>query len=74
LRIEDAGVAFLLYPEGVLELSETAAAILELVDGARTEDDIATSLTNSYDAPAAQIQADVTEACDALRRRGFLQA
>lgn len=74
LRIESDQTAFLLFPEGVVELSETARAILELVDGVRTADDIAAVLSERYDAPTDQIRADVAQSYAALRQRGFLQA
>ena len=38
----------LLYPEGVVKLNETAAAILELCDGHRTVESIVSDLNDRY--------------------------
>lgn len=74
LRCEGEDAAFLLVPEGVVELSPTARAILELVNGERTVNDIAKALSDLYDAPPGEIADDVTGICDGLRQRGFLQS
>ena len=52
---QDAHV--LLYPEGMVKLNGTAAAILTRCDGARTLDDIVADLERSYGASA--LMADV---------------
>ncbi len=49
----------LLYPEGVVQLNESAAVILKLVDGTRTAADIAAELNRQY--PGEDITADVRE-------------
>lgn len=59
-RLRD-GAGVLLVPEGVVNLSESAAAIAELVDGARTPDDISALLAASFDGPNERIAADVQE-------------
>ena len=48
----------LLYPEGVVLLNDTGAAILELCDGKRSVADIATVLGERY---ACDVTADVIE-------------
>lgn len=73
-RRENERVAFLLVPEGVVELSETAAAIAELIDGRRTTREIASELSQRYEAPAEALRADVAEFCESLRARGHLAA
>ncbi len=74
LRRENERVVFLLVPEGVVELSETAAAIAELIDGTRTLDAITAMLASRYDAPVDALRADVAEFCDSLRERGHVIA
>jgi pyrroloquinoline quinone biosynthesis protein D len=59
-RLED-GSGVLLVPEGVINLTESAAAIVELVDGERTTEDVARALAASFDASAERIEADVAE-------------
>jgi pyrroloquinoline quinone biosynthesis protein D len=48
----------LLYPEGAVLLSDTAAEILELCDGSRTVADIAAILGERYD---CDVTADVSD-------------
>jgi pyrroloquinoline quinone biosynthesis protein D len=74
LRREDERVAFLLVPEGVVELSPTAAAIAELIDGSNTVDAIAAALAEHFDATPDALRADVAEFCDSLRDRGHVIA
>ena len=59
-RLDD-GTGVLLVPEGVVNLTESAAAIAQLVDGARTIEDVARALAASFDAPVERIEADVAE-------------
>jgi pyrroloquinoline quinone biosynthesis protein D len=56
----------LLYPEGVVFLNQTGAAILELCDGRRTVAEIASVLGARYD---ADVLDDVAEYLDGLRQR-----
>ncbi|HTA38738.1 MAG TPA: pyrroloquinoline quinone biosynthesis peptide chaperone PqqD [Candidatus Acidoferrales bacterium] len=74
LRRENERVAFLLVPEGVVELSPSAAAIAELIDGEHTLDSIAQTLAERFDAPAGTLHADVAEFCESLRERGHVIA
>ncbi len=59
-RLQD-GSGVLLVPEGVVTLSDSAAAAAELVDGVRPPDAIAAALASAYDAPLAVIEGDVRE-------------
>jgi len=74
LRRENDRVVFLLVPEGVVELSATAAAIAELIDGAHTADAIAAELAERFDAPPDTVRTDVAEFCNSLRDRGHVIA
>jgi pyrroloquinoline quinone biosynthesis protein D len=60
----------LLYPEGTLMLNDTAAEILELCDGARTIDDIASTLGARYN---ADVTADVMEYLSRLADRELVR-
>jgi pyrroloquinoline quinone biosynthesis protein D len=60
----------LLYPEGAVLLNDTGAAILELVDGARTVGDIVQLLGQRY---GADVTADVTEYLSDLARRELIR-
>jgi pyrroloquinoline quinone biosynthesis protein D len=66
------GKPLLLYPEGVSELEETAAAILRLCEPPRTITQIVETLSESYDAPPNQIARDVNECLGALAARGLI--
>jgi pyrroloquinoline quinone biosynthesis protein D len=72
MHVEGDEAAFLLVPEGVLDLNPTARAILELVDGNRSTDEIATVLSERYEVPREELLADVNDLCLSLRERGFL--
>jgi pyrroloquinoline quinone biosynthesis protein D len=73
LHTEGDDVAYLLVPEGVLDLNASARAVLELVDGTRSAGDIAALLAQRYEAPIDDLRADVAALCNDLRERGFLQ-
>ena len=60
----------LLIPEGVVRLNPTAVAVLELCDGERSLEDIASALSARYD--GANVHDDVRELVDALAARGLL--
>ena len=72
LRNEVSGQAILLVPEGIVDLSESAAAVLRLVDGRRSAHDIATELVQIYDASESELEKDVIDLCSGLCERGFL--
>jgi coenzyme PQQ biosynthesis protein PqqD len=60
----------LLYPEGALVLNETATAVLELVDGTRTVDEIAGALGERFG--GADVTADVIELLEGVAAEGLL--
>jgi pyrroloquinoline quinone biosynthesis protein D len=66
------GRPLLLYPEGAIELDETAAAILDLCDGRRTMGEIASALAASYEAPRPEIFAYIEECLADLKAKGLL--
>ena len=66
------GVPMLLHPEGAVELSETADAIVRLCDGVRTTGEIVARLAAEYEAPPEALQADVEACLGELRGRGLL--
>lgn len=56
----------LLYPEGMVQLNDTAAAILALCDGQRSTQQVITDLETEYEAEGLQddVLAFLTEAVD----------
>jgi pyrroloquinoline quinone biosynthesis protein D len=72
-RLAD-GSGVLLVPEGVVKLSESAASVAELVDGARSSADIAEALALDFDAPADTIAADVDILLRDFARKTWLDA
>jgi pyrroloquinoline quinone biosynthesis protein D len=62
-----------LYPEGVLLLNPTGAAIVELCDGQHTLAEMVTQLAERYSAPPEKLLSDVTEYLGRLRERGLLE-
>jgi pyrroloquinoline-quinone synthase len=66
------GGPVLLYPEAVLVLNPTAAAVVALCDGSRTAVEIAAALAERYAAPADLLAADVAELLGRLRDQGLL--
>jgi pyrroloquinoline quinone biosynthesis protein D len=61
----------LLYPEGLVELSSTAAEILGLCDGRRTAAEIVTILSEQYNDPS--IANDVEEFLGAAYEHGWIK-
>jgi pyrroloquinoline quinone biosynthesis protein D len=61
----------LLFPEGMVKLSETAAEIMKRVDGANTVDAIVRSLEQAY--PGADLRADVVEFLKTSHARGWIK-
>ena len=55
------GEPVLLYPEGLLQLNETAHAVLSRCDGRTTVAEIVASLADEYEADADTLRADVLE-------------
>jgi pyrroloquinoline quinone biosynthesis protein D len=63
------GGTVLLYPEGIIELSETAAEIVSRCDGEATIAAIAAQLAEEFDVPEDELLADVCETLTELSRR-----
>ena len=61
----------LLFPEGMVKLSETAAEILKRVDGTSTVDAIVQNLEQAY--PGADLRADVVEFLKTSHARGWIK-
>jgi pyrroloquinoline quinone biosynthesis protein D len=66
------GKTVLLFPEGVVELNETAHEILALCDG-RTLSEIVQTLTEEYDADQAALATDVRETLADLQQRKLIE-
>lgn len=62
----------LLYPEGALELSAEAHAIVEACDGQRTLPEIARVLAERFDGDPAAITEDVRALLEELAGRGLV--
>ena len=73
LQIDSAtGKNVLLYPEGIVELNETAHEILSRCDG-RTLGEIVRALAEEYDADANALAADVRDTLSDLQRRKLIE-
>ena len=66
------GKSVLLFPEGVVELNETAHEILVRCDG-RTVTEIVQALADDYDADQAAIAIDVRETLAGLEQRKLIE-
>jgi pyrroloquinoline quinone biosynthesis protein D len=66
------GNSVLLFPEGVLELNETAQDILTLCDG-RTVSEIIQALAEEYNVDLEMLAADVRETVADLQRRKLIE-
>ena len=66
------GNSVLLFPEGVLELNETAQEILTRCDG-RTVSDIVKALADEYSADNEMLAADVRETLANLQQRKLIE-
>ena len=60
----------LLVPEGAVRLNETAAQVLELCDGERSVEDIATALSDRY--AGTDVADDVRELIGGMGERGLV--
>jgi pyrroloquinoline quinone biosynthesis protein D len=67
--VRDAEI--LLYPEGVLVLNASAAAILKLCDGIRNVEELAALLSAQFD--GADVTQDVLTLLDRLAARGLVE-
>ena len=71
LQWEEAqGAHVLLYPEGMVRLSESAGAILDRCDGERTADGVVASLKEAF--PGADLEADVVEFLEIALGKGWV--
>lgn len=61
----------LLYPEGMVKLSDSAAQIMQRVDGVKSIGAILASLEQAY--PGADLEADVMEFLHAAHARGWIE-
>ena len=68
----NTGNRVLLFPEGVLELNETAQEILARCDG-RTVSEIIRALAEEYDVDSQMLAADVGETLADLQRRKLIE-
>ena len=66
------GNSVLLFPEGILELNETAEEILRRCDG-RTVSEITQALAEEYDVDSHMLAADVRETLADLQRRKLIE-
>ena len=71
-RLDD-GSAVLLVPEGVVNLSDSAASIAELIDGTKTPQSIAEALATTYDAAPDVIAADVQALLEEFALKTWLE-
>lgn len=75
LQFDDTrAVWVLLAPERLMTPSETAISVLQLCDGQRTIDAVATMLAEEYDAPQDAILADILPVLQDLADKGYLTA
>ena len=66
------GKGVLLFPEGIIELNETAQEIVTRCDG-RTLTEIVRSLAEDYDVDPAALAADVRQTVTDLQRRKLVE-
>ena len=66
------GTSVLLYPEGVVELNETAHQIVSRCDG-RTVGTIVCELAEAYEADSKALAADVREILGDLQQRKLIE-
>jgi pyrroloquinoline quinone biosynthesis protein D len=72
LQWEEAQQAWvLLYPEGMVKLSESAAEILRRVDAEASVTELVQSLSEAY--PGADLRADVIELLETAYERGWIE-
>jgi pyrroloquinoline quinone biosynthesis protein D len=67
-----AGRSVLLYPEGIVELNETAQEILSRCDG-RTLREIIRELAKEYDMDSDALASDVRDTLSDLQRRNLIE-
>jgi pyrroloquinoline quinone biosynthesis protein D len=73
LKFDDgSGNAVLLYPEGILELNETAHAIVKCCDGLTTIEQMTATLAAEYEIPENELQQDVADCLADLQRQKLI--
>lgn len=72
-RLGDAAVAVNLASDRVLELNETAARLLELLDAGTPAADVAGILASEYDVAADVVAADVADTLALLEAEGIVR-
>ncbi len=63
------GATMVLFPEGALELSESAAAVVRLCDGARSVDQVVAGLAEEFEGVREE---DVRAVIEGLAARGLM--
>jgi pyrroloquinoline quinone biosynthesis protein D len=66
------GQAVLLYPEGILELNETAHAIVKCCDGLTTVGQMVVALAAEYEIAEIELRKDVEACLDDLRQQKLI--
>lgn len=73
LRLDPiTGKPVLLYPEGLLELNDSAHAIVSLCDGTRSLSDILDHLAGQFETTPDELRADVMECLQDLQKRQLI--
>ncbi|HEX4014137.1 MAG TPA: pyrroloquinoline quinone biosynthesis peptide chaperone PqqD [Candidatus Cybelea sp.] len=72
-RRDANGSAMLLVPETALELNASAAAALELVDGARSFRAIVDAITDRFEVNGEVAREEVGDLFERLTERGFIR-
>lgn len=72
LRREPSGETYLMIPEGIVALNETAAAALELADGTRDFNAIVAALAERFENAGSAISTDVRDLFNEFAERGFI--
>ena len=66
------GQGVLLYPEGILELNETAHAIVKCCDGLTTVAQMVVALAAEYEITESELQSDVDACLDDLHHKQLI--
>ncbi len=71
-KFDETGLLVNLESDQVYELNETGFRVVELLDGARSLDDLLGLLAAEYDAEAASLRPDVEALIDQLLAQGLI--
>lgn len=66
------GQAVLLYPEGILQLNETAHAIAKCCDGLTTVAQMIAALAAEYEITESELQGDISACLEDLHRQRLI--